>query len=108
MQARGDRPLAAEVPGTAGETGDPSGRAGGLGDGPGMVPSRSAMAATARRMVSKVPEVIIWFWVIKILCTTVGETFADWIDMELGVGLVMTALLFTGVMAVVLAVGARL
>ena len=36
---------------------------------------------TARQMLSKVPEIIIWFWVIKILCTTVGETFADWINM---------------------------
>jgi uncharacterized membrane-anchored protein len=32
---------------------------------------------TARRMLNKVPEVTIYFWVIKILCTTVGETFSD-------------------------------
>ena len=57
---------------------------------------------TARHMLSKVPEIVIWFWVIKILCTTVGETFADWINMTLGVGLTTTALIFTGVMAVVL------
>ena len=31
-------------------------------------------------MLNKVPEVTIWFWVIKILCTTVGESFADWIN----------------------------
>ncbi|MFD9099405.1 hypothetical protein ACFVZU_38925, partial [Streptomyces collinus] len=34
-------------------------------------------------MLNKVPEVTIWFWVIKILCTTVGESFADWINMKL-------------------------
>ena len=59
-------------------------------------------------MLNKVPEVIIWFWIIKILCTTVGESFADWINMTLGVGLVNTAMLFTVVFAVVLAVQMRL
>ena len=39
-----------------------------------------------RLMLNKVPEVTMWFWVIKILCTTVGESFADWINMTLGVG----------------------
>ncbi|MEU3316654.1 hypothetical protein ABZ743_28770 [Streptomyces sp. NPDC006662] len=49
------------------------------------------------------PEVTIWFWIIKILCTTVGESFADWINMNLGVGLPNTALIFTGALAAVLA-----
>ncbi|WP_349632339.1 hypothetical protein [Gordonia sp. L191] len=31
---------------------------------------------TTRYAVSKVPEVTIYFWVIKILATTVGETAA--------------------------------
>ena len=53
-------------------------------------------------MLSKVPEITVWFWVIKILCTTVGESFADWINMTLGVGLVPTALIFTAVLAAVL------
>ena len=59
-------------------------------------------------MLNKVPEVTVWFWVIKILCTTVGESFADWINMTLGVGLVNTAILFTVIFAVVLAVQMRL
>jgi uncharacterized membrane-anchored protein len=59
-------------------------------------------------MLNKVPEVTIWFWVIKILCTTVGESFADWINMKLGVGLVNTALIFTAVFVVVLGVQLRL
>ena len=25
----------------------------------------------------KVPKVTLYFWIIKVLCTTVGETFAD-------------------------------
>jgi uncharacterized membrane-anchored protein len=53
-------------------------------------------------MLSKVPEITVWFWIIKILCTTVGESFADWINMTLGVGLNATALIFTVVLAAVL------
>ncbi|MGX9791569.1 COG4705 family protein [Mycobacterium sp. MMS18-G62] len=59
--------------------------------------------ATSRVLFSKVPEVTVWFWVIKILCTTVGESFADWINMTLGVGLTATALIFTAVLLLVLA-----
>jgi uncharacterized membrane-anchored protein len=54
-------------------------------------------------MLSKVPEVTLWFWIIKILCTTVGESFADWIATTLGFGLTNTTLIFTGVLAAVLA-----
>jgi len=63
---------------------------------------------TVRDMLNKVPEVTIWFWVIKILCTTVGESFADWINMQLGVGLERTSLLFTAILVVVLGVQMRL
>ena len=57
---------------------------------------------TPRTMLSKVPEITVWFWVIKILCTTVGESFADWINMTLGLGLNVTALIFTVVLAAAL------
>jgi uncharacterized membrane-anchored protein len=63
---------------------------------------------TSRVLFGKVPEVTVWFWVIKILCTTVGESFADWINMTLGVGLTATALIFTAVLVVVLAWQLRL
>ena len=62
----------------------------------------TSTSTTGRTWLSKVPEVTVWFWIIKILCTTVGESFADWINMTLGVGLVATALIFTGVLAAVL------
>ncbi|GAB7005806.1 hypothetical protein JCM18899A_32790 [Nocardioides sp. AN3] len=58
-------------------------------------------------MLNKVPEVTIWFWVIKILCTTVGESFADYINETLGFGLTNTMLLFTGIFIVVLTVQMR-
>ncbi|MFD0078625.1 hypothetical protein ACFVIY_40255 [Streptomyces sp. NPDC127166] len=60
------------------------------------------MQAPARQLLNKVPEVTVWFWIIKILCTTVGESFADWINMNLGVGLTNTALIFTVALAAVL------
>lgn len=63
--------------------------------------AKTATPATA--LLSRVPEVTIWFWVIKILCTTVGESFADWINMTLGVGLPATAVIFTVVLAIVVA-----
>ncbi|MEU0251612.1 hypothetical protein ABZ299_03605 [Streptomyces sp. NPDC006184] len=64
--------------------------------------STESLRTPSGQMLNKVPEVTIWFWIIKILCTTVGESFADWINMNLGVGLVNTALIFTVVMAGVL------
>src|SRR3954451_3883170 len=41
----------------------------------------------ARQMLNKVPEITIYFWLIKVLCTTVGETFADNLNENLGLGL---------------------
>ncbi|MFI1920300.1 hypothetical protein [Nocardia sp. NPDC020380] len=61
-----------------------------------------AGVGTPRRLLSKVPEVTVWFWIIKILCTTVGETFADWINNSLGFGLIVTAMLFTVVLIAVM------
>jgi len=56
-----------------------------------------------RRMLSKVPEVTLWFWIIKILCTTVGESFADWVATTVGLGLNTTAVIFTVALVAVLA-----
>lgn len=50
-------------------------------------------AATARRMLNKVPFVTIYFWIIKVLATTVGETGADFLNFRLGLGLGLTSLL---------------
>ncbi len=62
-----------------------------------------------RQMLNKVPpEVTVWFWIIKILCTTVGESFADYVNETLGFGLLPTAMLFTVVFVVVLAAQMRL
>ena len=45
---------------------------------------------TAREMLNKVPEVTLYFWIIKVLCTTVGETAADYLATNVGLGLTTT------------------
>jgi uncharacterized membrane-anchored protein len=50
-------------------------------------------------MLNKVPEVTLAFWVIKILSTTVGETGADYLAVNVGLGSSVT----TGIMATLLA-----
>ena len=39
------------------------------------------------RLLVKVPQVTAFFWIIKVLCTTVGETFADYLNSTLRFGL---------------------
>jgi uncharacterized membrane-anchored protein len=65
-----------------------------------MVPS-SARVRTGRLLLNKVPEVTLFFWVIKILATTVGETFADFLS-GLGLGLSGTTVVMTVVFLVAL------
>lgn len=50
----------------------------------------SAGRSLGRQMLNKIPEVTLYFWVIKILCTTVGETAADYLNDTLGFGLTKT------------------
>jgi uncharacterized membrane-anchored protein len=47
-------------------------------------------AASLRQMLNKVPEVTVYFWVIKVLCTTVGETGSDYLSDNVGLGLTKT------------------
>jgi uncharacterized membrane-anchored protein len=65
-------------------------------------------ASLARRMLNKVPEVTLYFWVIKIMCTTVGETAADYLNENLGFGLTKTTYVTGALLAVLLLVQLRL
>ncbi|CAN5567790.1 membrane protein [soil metagenome] len=47
-------------------------------------------ASRARQMLNKVPEVTLYFWIIKIMATTVGETAADYLNVNLCFGLTNT------------------
>lgn len=58
------------------------------------------MNPTTAGWLNKVPEVTLSFWVIKILSTTVGETGADFLAVDVGLGAGVT----TVGMAVLLAV----
>lgn len=55
-----------------------------------------------RQMLNKVPEVTIYFWIIKVLCTTVGETAADYLNATLHFGLTGTSLVMGVLLLVVL------
>ena len=61
--------------------------------------TRPAAASLGRTMLNKVPEVTFFFWIIKIMCTTVGETAA--VNVNLGWGLTNTTYL-TGALLVAL------
>jgi uncharacterized membrane-anchored protein len=43
-----------------------------------------------RQMLNKVPEITLYFWIIKVLCTTVGETASDFLADNVGLGLTKT------------------
>ncbi len=57
----------------------------------------------ARSMLNKVPEATIYFWVIKILATTVGETVSDYFNETLKFGLTGTFALMASLLVVALA-----
>jgi uncharacterized membrane-anchored protein len=62
------------------------------------VTAASAQATAApqlRILLSKVPEVTAFFWIIKVLATTVGETAADYLNDTLGFGLSKTSVVMT-------------
>src|SRR6478609_8750191 len=61
-----------------------------------------------RQMLNKVPEVTVYFWVIKILCTTVGETASDYLAGNLSLGLTKTTLITGSVLIAALVFQFRL
>ncbi len=59
-----------------------------------------------QEILSKVPEVTLLFWIIKILATTLGETGGDAVSMSMNLGYLIS----TGIFAVIfiVAVGAQI
>jgi uncharacterized membrane-anchored protein len=49
---------------------------------------------------SKVPEVTLVFWIIKILATTLGETGGDAVSMSLDLGYAVSSFIFGGIFVV--------
>ena len=64
------------------------------------------MHARASDVVSKVPEVTLVFWLIKIAATTLGETGGDAVSMSLGFGYLLGTAVFA--VAFALAVAAQI
>jgi uncharacterized membrane-anchored protein len=56
----------------------------------------------AKEMLSKVPEVTLYFWIIKVLCTTVGETASDYLNVNLNLGLIGTSLFMGALLLIAL------
>lgn len=48
-------------------------------------------------LASKVPEITIYFWIIKIMATTVGETAADLLSVRLNLGLTITSYVMSAI-----------
>jgi uncharacterized membrane-anchored protein len=65
-----------------------------------MATRKNTFAAT---MLNKVPEVTVYFWIIKILCTTVGETASDYLNESLGFGLTWTSVVMSALLVIILA-----
>ncbi|AKA01373.1 hypothetical protein ACFU90_15185 [Streptomyces noursei] len=71
------------------------------------VPGGGAAPSGRRLLGNKVPEVTLYFWIIKVLCTTVGETAADLLNAQAGLGLTGVSALMSVLLAVVLVVQFR-
>ncbi|WP_086710038.1 hypothetical protein [Streptomyces antimycoticus] len=74
-----------------------------------VTPAADGPASRSRHRLrrNKVPEVTVYFWVIKVLCTTVGETAADLLNEKAGLGLTGVSALMSALLAVVLVVQFR-
>ena len=55
-----------------------------------------------QKLLNRVPEITLYFWIIKILATTVGETAADYLATTLNLGLSGTSYVMSGLLAIAL------
>jgi uncharacterized membrane-anchored protein len=60
----------------------------------------SSMDNTIERTVSKVPEVTLIFWIIKIAATTLGETGGDAVSMSMNLGYLVGTAIFAAIFLV--------
>ena len=61
------------------------------------------MKRTEETALSKVPEVTLLFWVIKIAATTLGETGGDAVSMSMHLGYLTATVIFAGIFVVAVA-----
>src|SRR5258706_14769812 len=58
------------------------------------------MNKTIERNLSKVPEVTLIFWIIKIAATTLGETGGDAVSMSMNLGYLVATAIFAAIFLV--------
>lgn len=58
------------------------------------------MDAITRKRISKVPEITLIFWVVKIAATTLGETAGDAVSMSMNLGYLAGTAIFAAIFAV--------
>src|SRR3954452_20162140 len=61
------------------------------------------MTTTAEQRASKIPEVTLVFWIIKIAATTVGETGGDAVSMSMNLGYLVGSAIFLVIFALAVA-----
>jgi uncharacterized membrane-anchored protein len=62
------------------------------------------MDQVARDTLSKVPEVTLGFWIIKILATTLGETGGDTVSMTMNLGYLIGTAIFLSILVVLVVI----
>jgi uncharacterized membrane-anchored protein len=65
--------------------------------------SAETTASPMPAALNRVPRVTVDFWLIKLMAVTVGETAADYLAVNLGIGLQTTTWIMTGVLVIALA-----
>lgn len=60
----------------------------------------NSLVMEERQLWTKVPQVTIFFWIIKIMATTVGETAADFLNFNLNWGLTITTIAIIGLLLI--------
>jgi len=73
----------------------------------GRIEMQAPTREDTMQMLNKVPEVTLYFWIIKIMATTVGETAADFLNFNLNFGLTGTSIVMSVLLAVFLVVQLR-
>jgi uncharacterized membrane-anchored protein len=64
--------------------------------------SEDQMRAPEGAAFNRVPRITVDFWLIKLMAVTVGETAADYLAVNLGLGLMLTSIIMTAVLMVAL------
>jgi uncharacterized membrane-anchored protein len=69
--------------------------------------ARMSMNENTKRSLSKVPEVTLIFWIIKIAATTLGETGGDSVSMSMHLGYLVGTAIFAAIFVVAVAAQIR-